>query len=180
MYKYDWIWKKSKSSNPFLAKYQPMRNYENILVFCNWKTVYNPIMEFVWIKDKRKSLNPFVQKEWSIFWNGSAVRKKDDWFRFPNQVLEFWNSDRTKSLHPTQKPVALIEYLIKTYSNEWELVLDFTAGSFTTAVACENTNRKWICIEQDLWYCKIWANRINENRIKLWLDILDFSQDLEK
>ena len=142
--------------------------------------MYNPIMEFVWIKDKRKSLNPFVQKEWSIFWNGSAVRKKDDWFRFPNQVLEFWNSDRTKSLHPTQKPVALIEYLIKTYSNEWELVLDFTAGSFTTAVACENTNRKWICIEQDLWYCKIWANRINENRIKLWLDILDFSQDLEK
>ena len=160
-YKYDWVWKKSKTSNPFLAKYQPMRNYENILVFCKWKTVYNPIMEFVGIKDKRKSLNPFIQKEWSIFWNWSAVRKRDDGYRFPNQVLEFWNSDKTKSLHPTQKPVALLEYLIKTYTNEWETVLDFTFGSGTTAIACLNTNRNFIGIEKDEKYFEIAQNRIN-------------------
>ena len=103
----------------------------------------------------------------------------DDYY--PVSIQEFslaWL--RKERLHPTQKPVALLEYLIKTYTSEWETVLDFTAGSFTTAVACENTNRKWICIEQDLWYCKIWANRINENRIKLWLDILDFTSILEK
>ena len=73
-------------------------------------------------------------------------------------ILEF---PSCKWLHPTQKPVALIEYLVKTYTNEWERVLDFTAGSFTTAIACENTNRKRICIEKDEWYYNIWIERVN-------------------
>jgi site-specific DNA-methyltransferase (adenine-specific) len=103
---------------------------------------------------------------------------ENNWTRYPLQVMNKFNIENW--LHPTQKPVALIEYLIKTYTNEWETVLDFTAWSFTTAVASDNTNRKWICIEQDEWYCKIWAKRINENRLKLWLDILDFTSILEK
>ena len=81
---------------------------------------------------------------------------------YPRSILKYSRGTRTKNnkFHPTQKPVALIEYLIKTYTQEWETVLDFTAGSFTTAVACENTNRKWICIEQDESYYKIGTDRV--------------------
>ena len=68
-----------------------------------------------------------------------------------------------------------MEYLIKTYTHEWELVLDFTAWSFTTCVACDNTNRKWIWIEKDLDYCKIWKKRIIKNRLEKWLNLLDFT-----
>jgi site-specific DNA-methyltransferase (adenine-specific) len=84
----------------------------------------------------------------------------DDYY--PQSIQEFTIANlRRYRLHPTQKPVALIEYLIKTYTNEWEIVLDFTAWSFTTAVACENTNRKWICIEKEKEYFDKWIERLN-------------------
>ena len=77
------------------------------------------------------------------------------------------------TIFSTQKPVALIEYLIKTYSNEGDLILDNTAGSFTTSVACDNLKRNWICIEKELEFCEIGKKRINNNREKLNLDLVD-------
>jgi site-specific DNA-methyltransferase (adenine-specific) len=98
-----------------------------------------------------------------------------DW-KNPSTVLKF-NSLRPNSKefvkHPTQKPVALCEYLIKTYTNEGETVLDNCAGSFTTAVACDNTNRNWICIEKEEEYCNIGLTRINDNRERLSLPLLN-------
>ena len=162
-YKYDWKYHKTKWSNPFLVKYQPHRVIEDIIIFWKSKINYYPQKVFVWIKDKRKTFNVIESKESSIFWKWSTKRKKDDWYRFPNQVITINNADKTKSLHPTQKPVALMEYLIKTYTNEWETVLDFTAWSFSTLVACQNTNRKWIWIEMDENYFEIWKQRLIDN-----------------
>ena len=90
--------------------------------------------------------------------------------RYPKTVLRF---KRETGLHPTQKPVPLFEYLIRTYTNEGETVLDNCAGSFTTAVACDNTNRKWICIEKEEEYCNIGLTRINDNRERLSLPLLN-------
>ena len=177
-YKYDWIWDKVWVTNPMMAKKQPMRCNENISVFYREQCIYNPVMRVwkKWSRGGKKEHSTWTLWESIIFNKWSDISE----MKYPRTIIEFSNADRTKNLHPTQKPVALIEYLIKTYTNEWETVLDFTAWSFTTAVASDNTNRKWICIEQDEWYCKIWAKRINENRLKLWLDILDFTSILEK
>lgn len=161
-YKYDIIWKKERISNFLLSKKQIWKIHENISIFYAKQPIYNPQKEFVWIKDKRKTFNDCNIPEWRVIWKGIKTRaKKDDWWRLPNSVV-FFKRDRMNkwSLHPTQKPVALIEYLIKTYTNEWETVLDFTAWSFTTALACENTNRKWICIEKDEEYFNIWIKRL--------------------
>lgn len=160
-YKYDWIWNKKKSWTALLAKKQPLRIYENIIVF--WWNIYNPQME----KRKQRIDKESFIKNWDAFNWWWVVRKysNPEWLYFPKNILEISNADQRWKVHPTQKPVALIEYLIKTYTNEWETVLDFTAWSFTTAVACENTNRKWICIEQDENYFNMWINRLN-NLIK--------------
>lgn len=83
-----------------------------------------------------------------------------EWKKYKSNVLEYKKD--YEWLHPTQKPVKLIEDLVQTYSAEWQTILDFTAGSFTTAVAAENTNRKWICIEKDSYYFNVWIKRINE------------------
>lgn len=158
-YKYDWIWNKRKSSSALLAKKQPLRIYENIIVF--WWNIYNPQME------QRK---PRIDKE-SFIKNGDAfnwwwvVRKysNPDWLYFPKNIIEISNADQRWKVHPTQKPVALIEYLVKTYTNEWEMVLDFTMWSWTTAIACLNTKRNFIWFELDKWYREI-ANKRLENR----------------
>lgn len=94
--------------------------------------------------------------------------------RYPSSVQLFNNRQPTdRGMHPTQKPVALCEYLIKTYTNPGETVLDNCAGSFTTAVACDNTNRNWICIEKEEEYCNIGLTRINDNRERLSLPLLN-------
>ena len=164
-YKYDWKYNKTKWSNPFLVKYQPHRTIEDIVVFCKWKTVYNPQMEFVGIKDNRKTFNIIESKETSIFWKWKTVRKKDNWYRYPNQVITINNADKTKSLHPTQKPVTLMEYLIKTYTLEWETVLDFTMWSWSTWCWCVNTNRDFIWIELDEWYFNIAKQRLKDMEV---------------
>ena len=161
-YKYDIIWKKEKISNFLLSKKQIWKIHENISIFYNKQSTYHPQMEFVWIRDKRKTFNECVSSKENFIWGSIKTKaKKDDWWRLPISVV-FFKRDRMNkwSLHPTQKPVALIEYLIKTYTNEWETVLDFTAWSFTTAVACENANRKWICIEKEKEYFNIGVNRL--------------------
>lgn len=156
MYKYDWVWDKKIPSGMSFSKYQPMRQTECISIFCDWKTIYNAQM----IKRDKPIKWWWMKASDSAMTNWYKALKKTYDFKNPTNVLIF-DKIRKWSLHPTQKPVALIEYLIKTYTNEWELILDFTAGSFTTAVACENTNRKRICIEKDEWYYNIWIERVN-------------------
>lgn len=153
-YKYDWIWVKEQWTGFLNAKKQPLRNNETISIFYWEQCTYNPQMR-LWFK-------PYKCKSWrqtENYWDQVQVVTESSWERYPFNTLEF-SRDKWK-IHPTQKPVALIEYLIKTYTNENETVLDFTAGSFTTAVACENTNRKWICIEKDEGYYNIGINRLN-------------------
>jgi len=94
-----------------------------------------------------------------VYWKFENISSFNNEY-YPTDIIEISNATNKGKVHPTQKPVALIEYLIKTYSLENEIILDFTAWSFTTAVACENTNRRWICIEKDENYYNIGINRI--------------------
>jgi site-specific DNA-methyltransferase (adenine-specific) len=162
-YKYDWIWEKNKASNFMGAKYSPMKYHEIVSVFSNKKHNYFPIK---WEQkesmiDKRKTFNShFVNNETHI---GSIIRNRniDDGSRFPKSIIKI-DKKTNGNLHPTQKPVPLMEYLIKTYTNEGETVLDFTMGSGTTGVACINTNRNFIGIEKDDNYFKIAKKRIDD------------------
>ena len=160
MFKYDWVWQKSRPTGVLNAKKQPLRDKEDILVFYNKQPVYNP----QGIKYKGCYVGTGATKANQ---QGNATGKitqtdNGKYFQengnYPRQV-QFFKSDG-KTIHPTQKPVALMEYLIKTYTKEGETVLDFTAGSFTTGVACVNLNRKFIGIELDDKYFEIGKNRI--------------------
>jgi len=163
-YKYDWVWEKTKSSTIFLAKKQPMRQHENIVVFYKKQCTYNPQM----IEadpgklDTRKRTTISYCKESSIVGKRMALRKVETGYRYPKSVQLFNNSDKTKQPHPTQKPLALMEYLVKTYTNEGNTLLDFTMGSGTTGVACRNLNRGFIGIELDGEYIEIAKKRILE------------------
>ena len=156
-YKYDWIWNKRKAGNIFLAKYQPMKTHEIISVF-NSKIFY-PIKT---PRDKIKQSKNYGTGEAM----GGNKSKEDELYIYtdknPISILDFSNASQNGKFHPTQKPVALFEYLIKTYTNEGELVLDNCAGSGTTAIACLKTNRNYILIEQEGKYCDIANKRIAE------------------
>ena len=169
-FKYDWIWQKPSGANFLVANYQPLKVHEIISVFGNAPTsysknkpmVYNP-QETVGIPYKQKSGKQKTEKE------NSTVRSKIEQVvtdnkgsRKPKTIIEF-KPDKNK-LHPTQKPVALMEYLIKTYTNENDTVLDFTMGSGSTGVACKNLNRKFIGIEIEEKYFNIAKERINEKK----------------
>lgn len=159
-YKYDWIWEKSRPTGFFLAKKQPMKIHEFIHVFYKKQCLYNPIKTKAEESkiDKRKTLNPTI----SHYLGGiKKNRVKDDGMRYPLTIQKF-PSISQKGQHPTQKPVALMEYLIKTYTNEGETVLDFTMGSGSTGVAAKNLNRNFIGIELDDKYFEIAENRIND------------------
>ena len=142
-YKYDWVWNKKKPGNIFLAKFQPMKIHENIIVFGNAKVNYFPIMVE---RDKIKKTKNYGTGE---VMGGKKV-KEDKLYVYdkknPVSILEFSNAVQKGKVHPTQKPVAILEYLIKTYTKENEIVLDFTMGSGSTGVACVNTNRQFIGI----------------------------------
>jgi len=170
MFKYSWIYKKRCASNFAQAKYAPMKEHEDVLVFARGKVNYYPIKEerIGSGAERAKYLFSDATRYKSGEFVGSMSGKyneKADEFRYPSSVQEFNNRARgDRGFHPTQKPVALFEYLIKTYTNEGDLVLDNVAGSFTTAIACENLKRNWICIEKEPKYCKIGKKRIEENR----------------
>ena len=161
-YKYDWVWQKNRPSGHLNAKKVPLKNHEIISVFYNKTCTYNPIKTKAekHLIDKRKTINNSRVKAGSVY-NGSKeyinIRKKDDGTRYPTTIQKF-NAER--GFHPTQKPVKLMEYLIKTYTKELETVLDFTMGSGSTGVACCNTNRDFIGIELDKEYFKIAEERI--------------------
>ena len=167
-YKYDWVFGKTKSSNFMLAKKQPLKAHENILIFYKKQATYNPQMTEAIYLDSRKKQKEYTHKKGSVNEGSKTFRKIESGKRYPISTLLFNNSDKTKNVHPTQKPVALMEYLIKTYTNENETVLDFTMGSGTTMVACKNTNRNGIGIEMDKDYFKIATDRVNQNKQKLF------------
>ena len=164
-YKYDWIWKKERLTNVFQVKRRPGKVVENISVFYKKQPTYNP--------QKTKYDGPLRSNKigdnagFSITQTGSGgpkpIEYHDDGTRYPLQIIEF-NRDSMyeEKYHPTQKPIELLEYLIKTYTNEGEIVLDFTMGSGSTGVACKNLNRKFIGIELNEEYYNISNKRIYE------------------
>ena len=157
-YKYDWIWKKTKAGNFALCKKNPMKYHENICVFYSKFPTFN-----LWnLKKLDKEVNSSRKNKGANL--GHCVDKgnyKQTHTGYHNSILEFSNkSGKGYSFHPTQKPVDLLEYLIKTYTNENEIVLDFTMGSGSTGVACMNTNRKFIGIELDENYFNISCKRL--------------------
>ena len=155
-YKYDWIWDKKKSPNFRGVKYQPLIPYEIISVFNTTK--YNPQM--VEGKMRKKGGYPSKNEEQAIS-RGTEIKINN--LYYPKAILEFSKANNKESgLHPTQKPIALLEYLIKTYTNENEVVLDNCMGSGSTCVACINTNRQFIGIELDKNYFEIAEKRIKE------------------
>jgi len=167
IFKYELIWEKSRISNPLSNKRMPSKIHENILIFYKNFGTYNPLKFKVDEKyiDKRKAINDSLFKNKDGHFSGKMIRNKDTGLREPQSVL-FFRSVWCKGMHPTQKPVALMEYLVKTYSNEGDLVLDNCMGSGTTGVACVNTNRRFIGIELDKNYFDIAKARI-ENKKEL-------------
>jgi len=166
MFKYEWVWNKKRITAPFLAKKQPLRQHELILVFYKKQCTYNPQ------PTKKSTGKPFSDKEMTDgkgeVYGGmkrNGIRGGNE-YGYPKSILNdipvITNMSKEKFIHPTQKPVSLMEYLIKTYTNEGDLVLDPFGGSFTTAVACKKLNRKFIGIEILKEYCDIGIKRINE------------------
>ena len=156
MFKYCWVWKKPQGVDPFMAKIRPLNNIEDVVVFAKTKTLYNPqkTKGKPYKIDRDKTLR--VHEITGANMRPTTTVNVGD--RLPTRVLDF---KQERGYHPTQKPVALMEYLIKTYTNEGELVLDFTMGSGTTGVACKNLGRKFIGIEMDEGYFKIAEDRID-------------------
>ena len=165
MFKYEWIWDKKIPSGMSYARFQPMRQHENILVFCNGKTIYNPqIIK----RDKPIKRGGGKIDESNKIPKPDYLKGKIYNYKNPTTIQQFIK-EREKSLHPTQKPVALFEYLIKTYTNEGDLVLDNCAGSGTTGVACKNLKRNCILIELDKGYYEIAQKRIAQATQELFV-----------
>lgn len=158
-FRYDIIWEKERPTNIFFMKKQIAKVHEIISIFYKKQPTYNPQMErSMWVNRKLYDWN---ESKTHLRQKYKSSEEYDYTIRYPRSVLKINRDIKAKEFrHPTQKPVALIEYLIKTYTNEWETVLDFTAGSWTTWVACKNTNRNYILIEKDEWYCNIIRKRL--------------------
>ena len=157
-FRYDWIWEKTQATGFLNAKFQPLRAHEIISVFYAKKPTFNPQ------KTKGHKRKQSARTDIDSECYGKALKRYeyDSEERYPRSI-QIFNSDKQKeSLHPTQKPVALLEYLIKTYSNEGETVLDFTMGSGSTGVACMNTRRNFIGIEQDNGYFATATERLKQ------------------
>lgn len=163
-YKYDWVWNKRLAWNWILAKHQPLKIHELVHIFW-WdkkRVIYQPQMIKWKMRTKMTSNLKVSEINWWD-WKKECKTTKNDLY-YPQSIQEFslaWV--RRWRLHPTQKPVALMEYLIKTYTNEWETVLDFTMWSWTTWLACKNTNRDFIWIELDENYFNIAQQRLWTN-----------------
>ena len=163
MLKYEWIYEKTSATGHLNSKKAPMKAHENILVFYDKQPTYNPQMLL-----GQKPTNSFTKRNGDGECYGKTIEVSGggSTSRFPRSIQTFKSDKQRIKLHPTQKPVALMEYLIKTYSNEGETILDFTMGSGTTGVACVNTNRNFIGIEMDEGYFNIATKRINEAKDK--------------
>lgn len=158
MFKYEWIWDKVSCGNPFIAKYQPLKTTENIVVFGK-KPRYYPQM----ITGKMKAKGGMAK---SKLFGVQTISYKNDQY-YPKNLIQFTNNNNLEKLHPTQKPVALFEYLIRTYTNEGDLVLDNCMGSGTTAIACIHTKRNFIGFELNPEYVEIANKRIEMDKRQL-------------
>ena len=151
LFRYSWVWEKEQGVNFLMAKKQPLKVHEDICVFSKKQTVYNPQMTegkpYISGKGDSGEVTGRVKK----------VQTKNNGTRYPRSIIRF---KRETGLHPTQKPVGLCEYLIKTYTNEGELVLDNCIGSGTTAIACINTGRNFIGIEKEQKYVELARRRV--------------------
>jgi site-specific DNA-methyltransferase (adenine-specific) len=160
-FKYDWVWVKERPSNPLMANKQVLKYHETISVFYNQQSNFFPQLRQRDLKNKRKNKPRIFESQVTRkVPNSEGMNQtgENDLIK-PKSVIEF---SMQRGLHPTQKPVALLEYLIKTYTLEGETVLDFTMGSGSTGVACMNTGRKFIGIEMDDKYFEIASKRIAE------------------
>ena len=156
-FRYEWIWEKSQGTNPMNAKVMPLKSHENILVFYRKKPTYNPQM---WFSKPYSGFSSDTAKIGEVYGKQqSKHRDNPEGSRYPKTILKF---KQEKGLHPTQKPVALMEYLIKSYTNKGDTVLDNTMGSGTTGLACINTERNFIGIESDKKYYEIAAKRLKK------------------
>lgn len=160
--KYEWVWEKSHATGHLNSKKAPMKAHENILVFYRSPPTYNPQKT---LGHKRKSA--VKRRDTSPVYGAQNFGELayDSTERYPRSVIPFPSDKQKSAVHPTQKPVALMEYLIRTYTNEGETVLDNTMGSGTTGVACANTKRKFIGIERDEKYFRIAQARILEAQL---------------
>jgi len=172
-FRHSWVYQKTVASNFAQAKYAPMKEHEDVLVFSAGKPRYYPI------KEERKGggasrvkygFSPANRTPGDLVqegsFSGTTKHIEGDELRFPRSVRVFNNKAKgSQGIHPTQKPVALFEYLIKTYTRPGELVLDNTAGSGTTAVAAENLGRRWLCMERDENYYWLAVARLLGNKL---------------
>ena len=160
-FKYTLVWDKKMKVGMMNCKRMPLRQHEDIVVFYKKQPTYNPQMT----KGKMRNKKIAPTKDFEVYGQITPIDNFNDDY-YPSSILEFSNANQKAKSHPTQKPVKLMEYLIKTYTNEGEVVLDNTMGSGTTGVACVNTNRSFIGMELDDKYFEIAKERINEARIK--------------
>ena len=167
-YKYDVVWDKIVRTGHLNAKKQMLRQFENIMIFYNKQCTYNPIM---WEGKEENHPHKTTKKTTNVYGSHHEVPTRLTKMKYPSNIIHVNarsnECNNTKRVHPTQKPVELLEYLIKTYSNENDLVLDFTMGSGSTGVACQNTNRDFIGIELDKDYYSIAVERVNNVQSKL-------------
>lgn len=159
MFKYDIIYEKTRASGFLNANRMPLRSHENILMFYSKLPTYNPIKEPGEPYEKHEVSDG--QTEVYGYFNRAGIVRKNSGYRMPRSVVKFSNNNYN-SMHPSQKPVELLEYLIKTFSNQGDTVLDFTMGSGSTGVACVNTGRDFIGIELDKGYFEIAKKRIEQ------------------
>lgn len=161
-FRYCWVWEKPKGTGHLNAKKMPMNNYEDIAVFYSEQATYNPQWTFgePYTSNKSGSVDKVAKTEVSgRHFDGPSHRNGSDGRRYPKRVQRFGVVERG-TVHPTQKPVALMEYLVRTYTQEGETVLDNCMGSGTTGVACANTGRRFVGIERDSNYFAIASERI--------------------
>lgn len=180
-FKYEWIWEKVMVSNIAAAKIQPLRSHENISVFSCGSHIYNPQLG----KAKKPFGKRSVSKSKSISSSPLGINYQVG-VGYPKSIIKIHRPNNLTGggLHPTQKPLRLLEFLVKTYTNQGDIVLDNCIGSGTTAIACQNANRRFVGIEKEKEYIEIAIERIETNRLKLnsmlikpWQDDLGKSQE---
>jgi site-specific DNA-methyltransferase (adenine-specific) len=160
MFKYCWYWEKERLTNIAQVKKRAGKTVEEVAVFYKKQPTYNPQMVLYNGKPRTNKVKNGVMGKLTDTSQKKVIVYKDNGLRYPTQVLKMQRDTLTSNLHETQKPIALFEYLIKTYTNEGETVLDNCIGSGTTAIACKQTNRNFIGIEKDEKYFKIAEQRL--------------------
>ena len=172
MFKYCWLWKSNKAANFAQAPYMPLKICEDVLVFSQAKITKNSKNKMKYNPQGMQTINKLCTDRGPS--NHRPNRSKQgqyiqDKTGYPNQVLEF--NKLANPMHPTQKPIDLIQYLIKTYSDENDLILDFTAGSCTAGVAAKQLGRDYICMEKEQEYCDIGQHRLDGVNLDLFVNI---------